>query len=452
MESYLQKNYYLDLRSLAVFRVGLGLVILRSLWTLAPYLDAFYGPNGLCPLSDPEIKKNLYYSLFALSDSRIFLVTVFSVFAFFALLLTFGLWTRVATAACLLLQLSLINRGPMYLNHSYIVIKCFLMWGLFLPLGARFSLDSRLRREAQPMPLRYVSAATVCLILQIAFIYISNGFEKSDALWSQEYTALHFALGSRAYGKPLATLLLPHYDLLRALCFLTLNMERYAFFLIALPFFPGLFRIFLIVAFTVFHIMIHLTMNVGWFSFAMIAGLSALVPSAVWDFFRKKKTLGDKYQKKYNALFLLLALVFLQTFTQSNRASFSKSKQPLPIKKMIASLGLRQRWNMFAPRPASISYTIYIYPIYQKVEGAAYPARMIPLESTKLRRCIKYLENLRNKKYRGLLYPKHLKAYLIREWNKKYPEEPVKDLEIIAREEYYQIKTMDYYFTGWVLL
>ena len=450
--SYIQKNFYLDLRSLALFRVGLGLIILQNLWSSIPYLDTFYGPNGLCPLSDPVIKKNLCYSLFALGDSHLFLVSMILVFAFFAVLLTLGLWTRAATTACLVLHMSLLNRGPMYLNSGDMVLKIFLMWGLFLPLGQVFSLDSRMSPKARPMPLRYASAATVCLILQIAVIYIENGFEKSDALWAPGYTAVHFALGLRDMAKPFAMVLLPHYNLLKVASFLVLNLERYAFFLIALPFFPGLFRIFLIVAFTVFHVMIDLTLDVGWFSWVMLTGLSALIPSVFWDFVRKKKTLEGQYHKKNNLLFLLFTLVLFQSIKQSDLAPFSRKQLPSPIQKVMSSLNFKQRWKMFAPKPPFLCYTVYIYPIYKKVEGCSYPSRMVPLEGKNFHRWIKYLWNFREKKYKGLLYQKHLKAYLIREWNDKNPGKPIEDLEIIAKEEYYQIKTVGYYFTGWILL
>ena len=219
-----------------------------------------------------------------------------------------------------------------------------------------------------------------------------------------------------------------------------------------LPFFPGLIRGFLIAAFTAFHIVIHLTMNVGWFSMVMVAGLCALIPSAAWDHFEKKKNLEVKYHKKFNVVFLFLALILLQTVLQSDLAPFSRSHLPRPVQKAMLSLGLSQKWNLFAPGPAPKSYTFYVYPTYKKVWGSAYPARMIPLESTKLRRCIKYLENFRQKKYGELLYSKYLKAYLIREWNEKNPRKPLSDVEIIAKEERYRIKTVDYIVTGWVLL
>ena len=44
---YIKEIFYLDLRSLAVFRIGLGLTILYNLYSLYSDIDVFYGPRGI---------------------------------------------------------------------------------------------------------------------------------------------------------------------------------------------------------------------------------------------------------------------------------------------------------------------------------------------------------------------------------------------------------------------
>ena len=118
----------LDLRSLALFRVCLGLILLADLGIRAGDLHPHYTDAGV--LRADEI----------------------------ALLV--GFYTRAATFLSFVLLLSLHNRNPLVLHGGDSLLRLLLFWSLLLPLGACWSLDRRLGLEPPPPGDAAASAAT----------------------------------------------------------------------------------------------------------------------------------------------------------------------------------------------------------------------------------------------------------------------------------------------------
>ena len=73
------------------------------------------------------------------------------------------------------------------------LLRLFLFWGMFLPLGARLSLDARREPALRALPAQYVSAATVALLGQVCLVYFATGAHKSGELWA-DGTAVRYAL------------------------------------------------------------------------------------------------------------------------------------------------------------------------------------------------------------------------------------------------------------------
>ena len=65
-------------------------------------------------------------------------------------MLVLGWKTRFATIASWVLLLSLQNRNTMILSGEDNLALLLLFWGMFLPLGARYSVDSALDSNAAP--------------------------------------------------------------------------------------------------------------------------------------------------------------------------------------------------------------------------------------------------------------------------------------------------------------
>ena len=95
--SFRQNLFSFDLRSLALFRVGLALLILGDLIHRSFDLRAFYTDFGVLPRWVLMQNSDHCLSLHALSGSLVFQVILFLIAGGFALMLLAGYRTRLAT-------------------------------------------------------------------------------------------------------------------------------------------------------------------------------------------------------------------------------------------------------------------------------------------------------------------------------------------------------------------
>lgn len=155
----------LDLRSLALFRVGLALTLLLDAALRLGDAGLLYADTGLYPrvlavtIGDPA-----RLSLHLLNGSPAFatLLTLLQVLAALALLA--GWRTRSATAAAWVLAVSASARNPLVLTQADLLLQALLLWGLFLPWQARWSID---RASAPPIDHAHLSWAGAAVLLQI---------------------------------------------------------------------------------------------------------------------------------------------------------------------------------------------------------------------------------------------------------------------------------------------
>jgi len=134
-----------DLRTLALFRINLALLILADLVMRSRDLVAHYTDDGILPRADYlGILNGAVSSLHFISGSAWIEALLFMLAALVALALLAGYRTRLATFVSWLLLLSLQNRNHMILQGGDMLLLLLLFWGLFLPLGARFSVDRAL--------------------------------------------------------------------------------------------------------------------------------------------------------------------------------------------------------------------------------------------------------------------------------------------------------------------
>jgi hypothetical protein len=168
--------FSLDLRSISLFRILLSLVILIDLGIRADYLEAWYTDFGLLPVAAARIL-HAEWSIHTLSGSLGYEVFLFVLAALAAACLGLGFHSRIAIVASYVLGFSLIHRNPAVQGGTAWSMKLILFWSLWLPLGARWSIDS-LRRpapndEASKAPQNNLlfSIATVVFVGQIILIY-----------------------------------------------------------------------------------------------------------------------------------------------------------------------------------------------------------------------------------------------------------------------------------------
>ena len=310
-----------DLRSLALFRIGLALVIIADLIIRFQDIEALYSDYGLLPRTAliNKFLKPGYWSVHLLSGQPFVQQLLFIFALFFALLLLIGYRTRLATVASWLMVISLHNLNPALIFAGDDTLRAILFWAMFLPLGASYSIDSALNTSSKPLPKQVISGATVGFILQLCYIYMfSAWFKHQSPIWSEEGSAVYYALSFDQYATKFGQFLLSLKPLLPTINFGALWFEWLGALLLFIPWKNYFFRGVAIVAFISLHISFGLSFTIGIFPALCIAAWLALVPSNAWDWLGKKtynkERVGLKINYDRDCGFCKKIVHFLRTF------------------------------------------------------------------------------------------------------------------------------------------
>lgn len=287
----------LDTRSLAAFRVALGLILLVDLYVRWGTMADFQTDQGALsrstlvqfflqgsePLPEPLPEQPLpNWSLHLLSGSLWFQQTLAVVGGVAAVALLCGWFTRTATFIAWVLLISLHVRNPIVLNSGDTLLRMLLFWSLFLPLGARWSFDRLVAGPSKPIVSLNLSVAGAALILQLCFMYWFTGISKFNDVWFSGQ-AIRNVLETDLLTRPWGKRLLAYPELLDALSMATVWGELLLPCLLFVPFRTHWFRLANIVIFTVFHLGILFSISVGLFSAVSIAAWLALIPREFWN-------------------------------------------------------------------------------------------------------------------------------------------------------------------------
>jgi len=273
-----------DLRSLAVFRIAMAAIVLIDLTAKAPNLTAFFTDDGVLPrrvllaeLRPWSISLHLMSGTFAVQ------ALLFGAAFLAALAMLVGYRTRLASIVVWIMVLSIQWRNPFLLHGADELLRVVLFWGMFLPLGACWSVDRWRQRAPVHISTRFVSIGVAGLFLQIAFMYWFAIILKSGREWRVDGTALYYALSSDELISPTGTFLLGFPDLLRVLTFATLAIEIVAPILLFSPFFKGPVRTAGVALIMSFHFGILVTMNIGYFPLLSALCMVCYLPAWFWD-------------------------------------------------------------------------------------------------------------------------------------------------------------------------
>lgn len=156
----------LDLRSLALFRVLLALVLLGDGLLRAFDATLLYADDGLYPRTLAiGLGDSARLSLHLLNGSEVFAVLLCLGQALAAAALLVGWQARMASVVALVLLVSAGARTPLALTSTDLLLQALLIWGCFLGWQSRWSLQA-----AEPGQNRELSWGGAALVLQIFVI------------------------------------------------------------------------------------------------------------------------------------------------------------------------------------------------------------------------------------------------------------------------------------------
>ena len=179
---WIPNAFGIDLRSLALFRILLGVLLLVDLVWRATDLTVFYADSGAFPVAsyqDYHSNRPGTWSLHALGGSAPYEAILFLIAGTAAFSMMIGYRTKLSAVISFVLLISIHARNPLVLNGGDVLLRVTHFWILFLPIGARWSLDARRRRDDQTGD-HFVSVGSAALLLQIAMVYWFGAALKTD--------------------------------------------------------------------------------------------------------------------------------------------------------------------------------------------------------------------------------------------------------------------------------
>ena len=274
----------IDLRTLALFRVCLGLWLLADLINRAGHLVAHYTGFGVFPRAAAIVYLSDWrLSIHLINGSAWFQGILFIVAGLLALFLVLGYRTRIVTVLSWFLLLSLQNRNPLLLQGGDNLALMLLFWGMFLPLGARFSVDAAMNDPPQDVPNKFFSVATMALLIQCMSVYFFSAFLKSGVEWIPDGTAVYYALHAEGFATALSIWVRQFDTLMRGLTYFVWWLELIGPLLMFAPVWHLPLRLLTTFLFMSMHVGFILFLNVGLFPFISITSLLAFTPTGAWD-------------------------------------------------------------------------------------------------------------------------------------------------------------------------
>jgi hypothetical protein len=372
----------LDLRSLALLRMALAVLILSDLALATEHLRAFYTDDGILPRHLVYGEHLPLFRLHLQSGAVWFEGMLFAIEAACAIALLLGWRTRLATVLCFVLLVSRQTRNELVLFGPDTVLRIILFWAMFLPLSARWSLDAVRGQSDRLTNYRWLGVAGVGYIIQFSLVYVINGLMKSGPTWHVDHTAVARALTLDIYSRPPGVWLNQYDRVTTALTFFTLWIEIWGCLLFVLPVLNGWGRLLACVLFGALQIGFNATMDLGLFGPVMVGTMLGLLPAEFWDrgvlpltrrLFPKWNKNGDtpvvvpnlplpsaptrKWPTTLAALVrdgALLYLLALVVAANVNGLPQRAGRPPLRLpggQRLMVSVGLDQRFDMFAPEP-----------------------------------------------------------------------------------------------------
>lgn len=347
----LQRRFALDVRSLAVFRIALGLVLVADAGLRMRDFPLMFAADGLFP---PTLIRDYFdgdpsqWSLaLAWGDTR-WAAAILALEGIAGACLAAGWRTTTATVLAWIAQVSVFRRTIPAANAGDLLLSCLLFWSCFLPLGAVWSRDAR-RTAAEPLAARVYGPATVALLLQVMAVYVGAGLAKWNSSWLGG-EAIRYALSVHDHGTPLGMWLATADWLVAPMTWAVLGVEIVApLVFIAWP----AARPTIAAAFLLFHVTIWLTMSVGLFApIGMVAWLP-LLPSSLWGRVGPRLTATvDRDCPSTAARWACAAAALLAAVSFAHdRTPWRAKPLPAPIRQAIHAASLTQEWGMFGTVP-----------------------------------------------------------------------------------------------------
>ncbi|MBX7226473.1 MAG: HTTM domain-containing protein [Chitinophagales bacterium] len=366
----------LDLRSLGMFRVFLGMALCWNhiIYKLVNFSDIYAPSKGLLGNGFMELAPKGYpFSWLQFIHSDIAMLIVFMLTPMVYLLFSLGYKPQLTSLLSLIffggisMRYFPIRSGWDY--YFYVLIAL----SIFLPVGHYFSC---FKSKNAPKSAENRSGWAWLMIVQIGIIYTFAGLSKFGNLWQEGKalwylcmdTTINTSLGERFAMRS------PEW-VLKLFTYLTKYWEILFLPLLFLPYKNQNIRMFLSCSIVLFHFVVNLFTDVGHFKWAGLCAAILLMPSIFWEKMGWYRKFIPKWERGSDvkdwlrnieippiAGTILCAYIFLGMISENITHNIwernfyfkqSKERQRNPLSAMFPwnSWLFKQAWSMYSPNP-----------------------------------------------------------------------------------------------------
>jgi hypothetical protein len=319
----------IDVRALAAFRIGLGLLITAQA-VIKLHQLALPAVPSLAGWADLDWLVLLFCGPFIAAG-------------------------RGTKWACLLAWPVLFRHVMLDWHNTGVEIHRYLMliglfWNLLIPSAAVGRLGGATDTKV-PIPRRVLTFATAALLIQVFFVYFSGGAAKAHVEWVVQADALTNLMHTH-FASPLGRSLLAWPWVLQFLSVATIVVEVVGPLLCFLPVRNlGKIRIVVFALMTCFHVGLLTTMNLETIPFVVQTYWLLFVPSEVWDRLWPQTDLVSETAGEPNAFHAAISKLMLAGMCASFLLSLLVTCDPtgtlLVLHKSAPKIGIYQDWRMF---------------------------------------------------------------------------------------------------------
>lgn len=471
--TWLHEAFGLDLRTLALARVGFALLILIDLVVRFDGLIAHYTDHGLYP-------RSLYFlsgfpttlSLYSLVGEGWMVGGLFALNAVAAVALLTGWRTTAATILCWFFLHSLQNRNFLLLNGGDTWLRMMLFWSMFLPLGARWSIDSMIARVAEKgvpeadneFPNSRCDLASLAFVSQVFLVYLFAGLYKTGPAWWDDFTAVQMTMMAHEWTGELAYYLLFYPELMAKLTASVLLLELVGPWLFFSPIATGAVRTVIVWSFFFFHVGLYLFMELGLFPAVGMVSVLSLLPAWFWERTPASRIADslDRLQARLkvprfflhskaaprpslgNGSKFLIFLSFMMVLSWNLDRAFEEKLLSPSARQAIRIARLDQYWGLFAPNaPESHSWFVAVGTLKDgsKVDLFRNGAPLdwsVPSSSAVYpnQRTKRMLVTLSTERMNSIRAP--LAEFYFRDWHKRLPDLRIVEVYRLYRDSDYR--------------
>lgn len=365
-DSYLRDVFAIDTRSLALLRIGIALVVLYNLYLISVSAPIFYSESGVLPLQlNQEVVQEGgggYWSVLWFSETTNWFWLSVGLSSLAAVALLLGFQSTLATMICLIMVWSFQVRNPLVLTAGDILLRMVLFWGLFLPWGKMWSLDTVIAKKTRLHSVKITSMATAAIMVQLACIYFFSGIAKLDGSWSA--TALVQSLSLEMYVNGNGGWLANQTSVMKWLSYSVLLIEIVGPVLLFVPKACQFWRGVMMALMGLMHLAIWITMSIGIFSMVAMVTWLIFVPSDVWNRWlghhnpmkRERKRSVRPHRLSQGVCGVALVFVLLLNVDKTGWVRVL----PAHANSLATAMMIQQEFKMFANPPKSSPWPQYI--------------------------------------------------------------------------------------------